>query len=118
MAKFLTLAIRPNMTGADREALRFALESAALVHSESKGAVGGWIEWLLEVKGVVDSVGGTAGALTATAALAQAVIKWRRRGSEDPSTAQRAVIVHAPGSEPLNLEAASDEEIIEWFRRL
>ncbi|MFI1801130.1 hypothetical protein ACH427_27790 [Streptomyces sp. NPDC020379] len=118
MAEFLTLAIRPSVTGADREALRFALEPVALVHSESKGAVGGWVEWLLEVKGVVDAVGGTAGALTATATLARAVIKWRRRGDEDASTAQRTVIVHAPGSELLDLETATDEEIIEWFRRL
>jgi hypothetical protein len=117
MPYFLKFAIRPTLSDADQLELKRSLEDVVEISGEAKSITGDWIQWFVDVKDVVEGVGGVAGALSASIALGQALVKWRRSGGQDGST-RRTLLVQARGAQVLDLEKATDEEIISWFRDL
>ena len=117
MPDLLKFAIKPTVSEADRLELKHALEDVADISHESRNMAGDWIQWFVDVKNVVEGAGGVAGAITALIALGQALIKWRRSGGQHGST-RRTLLVQARGAKILDLEKATDEEILDWFRAL
>ena len=113
----LRFAIRPTLSEADRLELKRSLEDVAEISREARSVTGDWIQWFVDLKNVVEGVGGVASAVSASIALGQALIKWRRSGGRDAST-RRTVLIQAGGAKVLDLEKATDEEILSWFRDL